>query len=568
MRAPPALQSFRDALPAHAELLYLCRTPRLSDPSANPFIAICRLPDQSRLETTLVPSSGGKKHSAVATTLSTADGTRFDVSEATMFAAQVLRGHPLYSALVLEGEAEKILFEHTVLNRCVLREEVIGAPFVKSAVHQAAGLARGLLEGSMPCASARWEQVVALLEAAQDRMGLGRGERLRDLDCADAEGWKAECERFCALARAAELAAPASARERALSALEVWLAALPLPEGAPLPPPPADAPAPSAALEELIDALGTPKPPRQIISAVRCGSSMYGLALPTSDADFHLVYLAPPAEMLSLRDAVELRRLHFSRAVGAPYGAAKDGLLEYSAVELSHYLQTLTKGNPSALEPLFVPEEHATHRGWPFDELVAMREAFLTDVAFRQYLGFIRVHISRARSYLTPPPPAEGLDDGDRSGGAAATAPPPLAPDVERAVSKALYHTYHKLFECRRLLRGEALHVRLRGDEHAHVWRIRTASPLVGELAPDALIARAEEMLAALKAERAERGAPPRAPLDVARLHEWLHSVRLRSLARDVAASSPPPPPDPSLGGAPPPAVSRTASAASAASAA
>ena len=79
---------------------------------------------------------------------------------------------------------------------------------------------------------------------------------------------------------------------------------------------------------------------------------------------------------------------------------------------------------------------------------------------------------------------------------------------------------------------------------------------LVGELAPDALIARAEEMLAALKAERAERGAPPRAPLDVARLHEWLHSVRLRSLARDVAASSPPPPPDPSLGGAPPPAVS------------
>ena len=280
---------------------------------------------------------------------------------------------------------------------------------------------------------------------------------------------------------------PASARERALSALEVWLAALPLPEGAPLPPPPADAPAPSAALEELIDALGTPKPPRQIISAVRCGSSMYGLALPTSDADFHLVYLAPPAEMLSLRDAVELRRLHFSRAVGAPYGAAKDGLLEYSAVELSHYLQTLTKGNPSALEPLFVPEEHATHRGWPFDELVAMREAFLTDVAFRQYLGFIRVHISRARSYLTPSPPAEGHDDGDRSGGAAATASPPLAPDVERAVSKALPTTscWSAAGCC-----AARPSTRLRGDEHAHVWRIRTASPLVGELAPDALIAR------------------------------------------------------------------------------
>ena len=56
-------------------------------------------------------------------------------------------------------------------------------------------------------------------------------------------------------------------------------------------------------------------------------------------------------------------------------------------------------------------------------------------------------------------------------------------------------------------------------------------------------------MLAALKAERASE-APPRAPLDVARLHEWLHSVRLRSLARDLAASSPPPPPDPSGRGA------------------
>ena len=55
---------------------------------------------------------------------------------------------------------------------------------------------------------------------------------------------------------------------------------------------------------------------------VQCGSAMYGVALPTSDADFHLVYLAPPTDLLALSSYAHLRKLHFSRAVGAPYGAA------------------------------------------------------------------------------------------------------------------------------------------------------------------------------------------------------------------------------------------------------
>ena len=32
------------------------------------------------------------------------------------------------------------------------------------------------------------------------------------------------------------------------------------------------------------------------------GSAMYGLALPTSDCDYHLVYLSPASELLSLRN--------------------------------------------------------------------------------------------------------------------------------------------------------------------------------------------------------------------------------------------------------------------------
>ena len=121
------------------------------------------------------------------------------------------------------------------------------------------------------------------------------------------------------------------ARENALLALEAWLGSLPVAEPQLPPPPPPAAKQPSAALDELLGALGRPKPAAQIISAVQSGSAMYGLSTPTSDCDYHLCYLASPSELLSLRDSISTRKLHFSRHVGAHYGAAKDGVLEYAA---------------------------------------------------------------------------------------------------------------------------------------------------------------------------------------------------------------------------------------------
>ena len=46
------------------------------------------------------------------------------------------------------------------------------------------------------------------------------------------------------------------------------------------------------------------------------------------------------------------------------------GTLEYEATELAHYVATVLKGNPKALEPLFVSDEHAVARAWPWCELV------------------------------------------------------------------------------------------------------------------------------------------------------------------------------------------------------
>jgi hypothetical protein len=81
-----------------------------------------------------------------------------------------------------------------------------------------------------------------------------------------------------------------------------------------------------------------------------------------------------------------------ARSLPAPYGSDKHGVLEYSAQELGHYVNTLTKGNPQPVEFLYVCDEDTISAAWPWDELVAMRDSFLhTQTCFEQYLGYIKV---------------------------------------------------------------------------------------------------------------------------------------------------------------------------------
>ena len=360
------------------------------------------------------------------------------------------------------------------------------------------------------------------------------------------------CEAHVVRANAAYKAEAASAlRDEAEAFLEEWLRrhAPPevaardgaLPDGASqgLPPPPrisgarrpseprAEDPPPlaepSASFGELLATLGSPRPPSEIIHAVQCGSKMYNLATASSDADFHLVYLSASSSLLTLRERVAPAKLHFSRSVAAPYGAAKDGVVEFTCVELAHYTHTLSRGNPSAVELLYVPEAQRLRAQWPWCELLEGRAVFLTETAFQQYVGFVKVHLGRARSCL--------------------------AEAELRAFSKAMYHTFHKLYEARRILSGEGLHVALRGAEHDHVLRLRTR-PLEDELAPEAVLADAEaaltELLAdhAVHAERARQGLVPplKSAPEASALNAWLHTVRVRALRRERGTSGPLPP--------------------------
>ena len=56
-----------------------------------------------------------------------------------------------------------------------------------------------------------------------------------------------------------------------------------------------------------------------------------------------------------------------------------------SEVSLLTRTRDARTGNPSALELLFVPASGAIARTWPWGELEAMRDVFVTGVAFEQY---------------------------------------------------------------------------------------------------------------------------------------------------------------------------------------
>jgi uncharacterized protein len=107
--------------------------------------------------------------------------------------------------------------------------------------------------------------------------------------------------------------------------------------------------------------------------AYRCvvGSRAYGLAVESSDTDRRGFYL-PPAE------------LHWS-LFGAPAQIEREGTQE-AYWELGRFLRFALKANPNVLEALWSPlVEHAAPVA---EELLAIREAFLSRLVFQTYNGY------------------------------------------------------------------------------------------------------------------------------------------------------------------------------------
>ena len=111
---------------------------------------------------------------------------------------------------------------------------------------------------------------------------------------------------------------------------------------------------------------------RHVIFRCVVGSRAYGLDGPGSDTDRRGIYL-PPAD------------LHWS-LYGVPEQLENDERQE-CYWELQKFLDLALKANPNVLECLWTPlVEHTTPLA---DELLAMREAFLSRLVYQTYNGYV-----------------------------------------------------------------------------------------------------------------------------------------------------------------------------------
>lgn len=117
------------------------------------------------------------------------------------------------------------------------------------------------------------------------------------------------------------------------------------------------------------------------------GSGVHGVAIAgTDDHDEMGVFVEPRVHVYGLREPIghHVRR---TRAEGERSGPGDTDLIVYG---LRRYLRLATKGNPTALLPLFAPPSAllvCTDLG---HSLRALRTAFLSQEAVRRFLGYMR----------------------------------------------------------------------------------------------------------------------------------------------------------------------------------
>lgn len=126
--------------------------------------------------------------------------------------------------------------------------------------------------------------------------------------------------------------------------------------------------------------------PNEILRSV-VGSGVHGIAIEgTDDHDEMGVYIEPPEWILGVE---KHREDYISRTQpeGVRSGHGDTDLVIYS---LRKYLRLAIKGNPTVMLPLYAPAESLVIVTPLGEELRAMREAFLSQVAVERFLGYMR----------------------------------------------------------------------------------------------------------------------------------------------------------------------------------
>lgn len=227
------------------------------------------------------------------------------------------------------------------------------------------------------------------------------------------------------------------------------------------------------------------------------GSGVHGIAIPgTDDHDEMGVFVEPPERVLGLLPPAD-HYVFRSQPEGARSGPGDTDLVSYS---LRKYLRLATKGNPTALLPLYAPEPSVLHSTVLGEELRALAPAMLSQQAAHRFLGYLDSQLRRL--------------GGETRGGV------PNRPELVARFGYDVKYASHALrlaYQGLEVLRDGRLRLPMPEAEREHVLRVRR-----GEGGP------LERVLAEIAAVRAEverrlaRGQTPLPPRpDVAAVTAW-----------------------------------------------
>lgn len=125
--------------------------------------------------------------------------------------------------------------------------------------------------------------------------------------------------------------------------------------------------------------------PNEILRSV-VGSGVHGIAIAgTDDHDEMGVYIEPPEYVLGVQRHRE-DYIWRTQPEGARSQHGDTDLVLYS---LTKYLRLAVKGNPTVLLPLFAPAESLVIRTPLGEELRALRQAFMSQLAVERFLGYM-----------------------------------------------------------------------------------------------------------------------------------------------------------------------------------
>lgn len=224
-----------------------------------------------------------------------------------------------------------------------------------------------------------------------------------------------------------------------------------------------------------------PELPGALLFSKLWGSHSHNTALPTSDRDYLMIYVAPTKDVLSLH----------------PPADTVDGKKpDFEAHELRKFCQLLMKGNPSMIECLFTEKFCYTTPAW--DELVTERYRFLSQRVVQQYLGYGLGQLKR-------------FDVGTR-----------LHTKGGKQNEKWLYHMIRVLNDALRISQGHEPVVWKEGEEQKLLMRIRT-----GEMHHENVVYMARQLIQVTDSLKPY----PLPPLgDEKFLNEWLLNIRMEGV--------------------------------------